>query len=289
VILAFRRLLYILNSIWQEDSNQQQRFRRILLFLAWQVRKRVSSKPIEARLFNGLRMQVWPDCGNSPAALYYVLPNSRPLSFLRANLDGGTFCDIGANVGLVSLLVADKVEHAILFEPSPTPAQRAKNNISINDLKFEVFPLALSDAIGTIEFENLSGASPCNRTIDGFTTSAPTIKVERTTFDNFVIKHNVPTNSIRVVKIDVEGHENSVLRGMVGFLKNQRPKLVMFEYLQRTSIVQTLDIFKQVDYMVFELSEAGPRIATDKVAPLQDLFACPVELASQYGLKPRDE
>jgi predicted RNA methylase len=36
-----------------------------------------------------------------------------------------TFVDVGANVGLVSLLVADKVEHAILFEPNPQ-RQRAK-------------------------------------------------------------------------------------------------------------------------------------------------------------------
>lgn len=287
--MAIRKLLYVLTTIWKEGSNRQQRLRRICIFFVWQFRKRVSSKPIETTLLNGLRVQVWPDCGNSPSALYYALPNSEHLHFLRANLDGGTFLDIGANVGLVSLLVADKVEHAILFEPSPTPAQRAKNNISINDLKFEVFPLALSDATGTIEFENLSGASPCNRTVDGFTTSAPTIKVERITFDDFMRKYNVPAGSIRAVKVDVEGHENSVLRGMVGFLKNQRPKLVMFEYLQRTNIIQTLDIFKQVGYMVFELSEAGPRIANDKVTPMQDLFACPIELASQYGLKGRDE
>jgi FkbM family methyltransferase len=37
---------------------------------------------------------------------------------------------------------------------------------------------------------------------------------------------------IDAVKIDVEGHENSVLRGMKEFLKHHRPKLVMFEYLR---------------------------------------------------------
>ncbi len=282
--MLIRRLLHVLNSIWREESNQQQRVYRICLFLAWQLRKRILGNPVEARLLNGLRVQVWPDCGNSPAALYYSLPNSKYLSFLRANLEGGTFLDIGANIGLVSLLVADKIQHAILFEPNPIAAERARNNISINHLNFDVFSLALSDATGTIEFENAPGVSPCNRTVDGFTTSISTIKVQRTTFDHFLLEHQIPAGTIQAVKIDVEGHENSVLRGMKEFLKTHRPRLVMFEYLARTNIGQTLDIFKQVGYTVFELSANGPRIANDKVAPLQDLFACPTEQASQYGI-----
>ena len=90
---------------------------------------------------------------------------------------------------------------------------------------------------------------------------------------------------IDAVKIDVEGHENSVLRGMKEFLKHHRPKIVMFEYLARTDIVQTLAIFREVGYSVFELSASGtPRIATDNVKPLQDLLACPNEIASEFGI-----
>ena len=38
------------------------------------------------------------------------------------------------NVGLVSLLVADKVEHAVLFEPNPIAVKRAQENLGINRL-----------------------------------------------------------------------------------------------------------------------------------------------------------
>ena len=56
------------------------------------------------------------------------------------------------------------------------------------------------------------------------------------------------------------------------FLKNQRPKLIMFEYLQRTSIADVLTLCKDIDFLVFELSSGGSRIATDRVEPLEDLF-----------------
>jgi hypothetical protein len=66
------------------------------------------------------------------------------------------------------------------------------------------------------------------------------------------------------------------------FLKNQRPKLIM--YLQRTNIADVLSLFKDVDFLVFELSSGGSRIATDRVEPLQDLFACPTEMAALFEI-----
>ena len=68
------------------------------------------------------------------------------------------------------------------------------------------------------------------------------------------------------------------------FFKNQRPPLVMFEYLARTDISQTLKTFDEVGYSVFELLPEGPRIAGEDVTPLQDLFACPSELRKQFGI-----
>ena len=89
---------------------------------------------------------------------------------------------------------------------------------------------------------------------------------------------------IALVKIDVEGHENSVLRGMQKFFTEKRPPLVMFEYLQRTNIEETLRFFEAVGYKVFEVSSNGPVAITSRVEPLQDLFACPVERMPALGV-----
>ena len=86
----------------------------------------------------------------------------------------GILIDVGANVGLVTLLLADKVQHALLFEPNPIAAQRARENPALNRLNFEVHDLALSDKTGTVGFEDEGGVSTCNRTVSGFSSSVPT-------------------------------------------------------------------------------------------------------------------
>jgi FkbM family methyltransferase len=233
-------------------------------------------------LFNGLHFRAYPDCQVSSAVLYARIPNFKCLSFLRKHVERGVLLDIGANVGLISLLLADKIQHAILFEPNPAAAARARENLALNQLGFEVQELALSDQPGLVEIENAGGVDSCNRTVVGFTTSLPTISVRRNTLDRFLEEHGVLPAPISAVKIDVEGHENSVLRGMLGLLGTHRPKLLMFEYLQRTNLVETIELFSRVGYRIIELKAGAPAWATPEVSPLQDLFACPEELAAEF-------
>ena len=101
----------------------------------------------------------------SAAFVYYRVPDLRDVQFLRTQMKGGVFIDIGANVGSLSLLVADRIDHAVLFEPNPVAAARARENIAINNLLFEVHEHVVSDVQGTVEFEDAGGANPCNRTV----------------------------------------------------------------------------------------------------------------------------
>jgi len=246
----------------------------------WQAWKRVVRRPVGMKLFNGIHFRAYPDCGCSSAAFYFRIPNSLHMTFFRSQINGGTLLDVGANVGLASMLLADKVQHAVLFEPNPAAATRARENIKTNGLQFEVHEVALSDATGNILFEDMGGVDTCNRIVDSSATSARTVTVPRTTADTFLARYGSFREPITAVKIDVEGHENSVLRGMREMLRTHRPRIVMFEYLQRTNLKETFDIFGSVDYRIIVLSSRGePSFATPDVAPLQDLFACPCQQA----------
>lgn len=272
---------YVLGLIWHEESNRKQRLKRLFLFFGWQFWKRVVRKPIEVHLFNGMKFRAYPDCQASSAVMYTRIPDSRDILFLRAHIREGTLIDVGANVGLVSLLLADRVQYGLLFEPNPIAAQRARQNLALNGLKFEVHELALSDATGTVEFEDEGGVGTCNRTVVGFSTSLPTRKVQCIQLDEFLAQHPLPY-PISAVKIDVEGHENQVLAGMMRCLRDSRPRLVMFEYLQRTNLRETFRLFEMVGYTVLQLTSKGAGIATLEVPPLQDLFACPNELLQEF-------
>jgi len=279
---SIRSLNYVVGSVWHDESNRQVRLRRLLMAGGWQVWKRLVRTPVVVPLFNGFRFRAYPDCQSSSAVLYTRIPNFKCLSFLRKHIARGILLDIGANVGLISLLLADKIQHAILFEPNPIAAARARENLALNQLSFEVQELALSDQAGVVEIENAGGVDSCNRTVVGFNTSLPTISVPRNSLDNFLAERDALSAPVSAVKIDVEGHENSVLRGMLGFLEKQRPRLVMFEYLQRTNLTETLQLFSRVGYQIMELKAGTPAWVTTQAAPLQDLFACPEELASEF-------
>jgi len=280
-----RDLNYVVSSIWRDESNRDQRLRRLFLFVGWQLWKRSVGAPIIINLFNGLRFIVYPDCVVSAGLIYTRIPDYREITFIRLHIRGGVLIDVGANVGSISMLLGDHIDHAFLFEPNPIAAGRARENLRLNDLHFEVHEVALSDACQDLELEDAGGVDTCNRTVAGFKTSLPTRQVRGLTFDQFLVEHQPPVGPIGLIKIDVEGHENAVLRGMKQCLSSKRPPLIMFEYLARTNLSETLEILQGVGYRVFRLGTEGATPVTHTAAPLQNLFACPVELSSTFGLR----
>jgi FkbM family methyltransferase len=280
-----KNFLYVFRSIWNDPSNHGQRGKRILMFAGWQLWKRIVHLPIVVPTDNRLRFIAYPESDVSAGFIYYRVPDGEDIAFLRSHLRGGVFLDIGANVGSVSLLLADLIDTAILFEPNPVAAARARENIALNRLPFEVHELAISDVEGTVEFEDAGGAAPCNRAVVGFVSQVPTRTVQRVTIDEF-LRGRLELGEIAAVKIDVEGHENSVLRGMKRLLQEGRPKLIMFEYLERTNLSEARALFEGVSYKAFELTANGPAEIQGPVRPLQNLFACPQEIFSAMSKRP---
>jgi FkbM family methyltransferase len=285
VLKVAQSLMYPITNLWNEESNRSERIRRLSTFVGWQLWKRIIRKPITVTLFNGKRFIAYPDCHVSSGVLYTRIPNSRNILFLRKHLSGGTVIDVGANVGSVSLLLADTIEDAILFEPNPVAAARARENVARNQLGFKVYEFALSDTNGEIRFECHGAVDVGGHVVVNAPSSQTATRVVQCiTFDEFLRQHGDPDFPVSLVKIDVEGHENSVLRGMRQFLAEKKPPLVMFEYLQRTNLEETLSFLAGVGYQVFELGPNGPVAATSRVDPLQDLFACPLERMPAIGV-----
>lgn len=275
---ALSDFLTLTREIYSQQSNRGQRYKRLFIFIIWQIWKRTVAKPLTITLFNGYRFRAYPDCSCSSDVMYFRIPDFREVCLLRRLLDGGEMIDIGSNVGMFTLLLADRIDHAILFEPNYLAAQRALDNITINDLDFEVHNIALSDKEGEIFLED-RGVSCTNRIlIDPRQTLFPIQKIRCISLDVFLKNIKTPIKNIAFIKIDVEGHENSVLNGMKWTLANMRPKIIMFEYLQRTNFYETRLIFDSVGYSIFYLDDNDNlKIVSDQPSPLQDLFAMPKE------------
>lgn len=141
--------------------------------------------------------------------------------------DNAVFIDVGANVGAFTeaILSARKNVTAYLFEPVPQYFQwliskfSKFSNVIINNL-------ALSDEKGSfsmwIDTDNLGW----NTMISEKTSSnMQEILIEAIEFDNYVKKNNI--QKIDVIKIDVEGAEFKVLKGMKNTLLSLDKKPVI--------------------------------------------------------------
>ena len=146
---------------------------------------------------------------------------------------GGTVFDIGANVGPITLALADKVGHTggvYSFEPGPVIFGRLVNNLNMNPaLKNVTFPqmLGLSDKEGSLMYYELSHyrGDGVLYPPDGTWEAHESFQVNVTTIDLFASRQDI--RRIDFMKIDVEGMEQAVLRGGLKTISASRPILYL--------------------------------------------------------------
>lgn len=125
------------------------------------------------------------------------------------------FYDIGANIGNYTCFAANVITDGqlVAFEPYPPNVEQLERNLSHNAAvaDIRIFELALSDSSGTMEFTAPDDKGPGL----GTATVHPegnSMTVESVPGDDLVERENIPVPN--VVKIDVEGAEPIVVRGL---------------------------------------------------------------------------
>lgn len=159
--------------------------------------------------------------GNIYTGLYEFEEMAFLLHYLQPE---DVFLDIGANVGVFSLL-ASGVCHANSFavEPVPTTYEQLIQNIHLNALESKVkcLQMGLSDKSGTLEFSLDKGTM--NRVVNNAQNS---VNVPVQTIDTLIKEYNIIP---RLVKIDVEGFEHPVLQGGENLFSNPSCNVIFIE------------------------------------------------------------
>lgn len=139
---------------------------------------------------------------------------------------GDWVLDIGANVGHYSLRLSElvgKSGRVLVFEPVPSTVDLLVSNISRAAYQnLSIFNVAVSnktDLLGMVVPENYPDSKYYRAHISNDTTSLNILSIS---IDSLNISHPV-----KLAKIDVEGHEISVLRGMESLLKRDFPILIV--------------------------------------------------------------
>lgn len=144
---------------------------------------------------------------------------------------GEVAIDVGAHIGYFATVFADAVgpEGAVFaFEPDPDNYQILDRNRSINGFnQIKCKELAVSDQAAELKLHksttNLWGSSLVKKPMHRSEVSVPSAPL-----DQLMDQEKRP---IGLIKIDVEGAELSVLKGMMGLLRRQSvPPAVIMEF-----------------------------------------------------------
>jgi FkbM family methyltransferase len=146
----------------------------------------------------------------------------------RDSLEPGMhIVDIGANVGYFVLIAAQAIgpEGKIYaVEPAPNNFERLKKNLALNTLppEIETYNMAVSDRVGKISFELAQASNHHRLAIEG--SAANCIDVATTTVDELV-----GDRRIDVLRMDTEGSEWVILKGMPRLLASGKPLKIFIE------------------------------------------------------------
>jgi FkbM family methyltransferase len=158
---------------------------------------------------------------------------------LRTLRPGQTVIDVGANIGLHTILMASYVGaegRVIAYEPNPDVGVFLRENIALNwfNDRVTVKPLAVSAEPGRVTLhitERFMGNSSLLQPGEGYFREAPmdttrTLDVDAEPLDAIAEE----LGDVDLVKIDVEGAEHLVLQGMRAMLDRGAVRTVSMEF-----------------------------------------------------------
>lgn len=192
-------------------------------------------QPVVMNWIEGLKLRVYP--GNEVFRALFVRGVYDPNLIVTVNTllhKGGTFIDVGANMGYFSLLASKVVGEdgrILAIEPSSRDFTRLVDNVNINRLE-NITPcrIAISDKKGMTK---LSVACEERSSLNTLGTSFGFKGIEKVavedvntdTIDAIVEKEGI--KSVDVLKIDIEGSEMVALRGAKNTIEKFRPVILL--------------------------------------------------------------
>lgn len=133
------------------------------------------------------------------------------------------FADIGANVGNHTLFMSSRASRIVAFEPFPPVRSRLLDHVRINGLSHvTVLPVALGDTDGTTDFYHVSGHDNAGIGTTVQQRGWSRMEVDRRRGDTLR-----ELNDVDIIKVDVEGAEAAVLKGLSETLRRRRPVILM--------------------------------------------------------------
>jgi FkbM family methyltransferase len=160
--------------------------------------------------------------------------------------------DIGANIGTHALSFSTLVDRVLAFEPNrPVALVCQANALAAGADNIEVFNIALSDRAGTASLSVPRSGNFGWASLEIARPDRPPVAVRTERGDDFIIPRINPGERVVLVKVDVEGHEPSVFKGLTAILQQHRP-VVIFETLSSAHLAACRKVLEPLGYPRFD-------------------------------------
>lgn len=221
-----KSLIWVLNH----PNNRNNKFKTILRLIWWKVNQIFFKFPSIVELKKDVSYIAYPDSSFGGLVVYTRLPEFYEMNYFDNIIEtNDTVIDVGVHMGDYTLLAASNISsgQVLAFEPSKEALRVLSQNIAVNgyNRKVRVYPVVASDKNGNIDFVDNDRSEISH--INFSKTSKSSIKVKTVKIDDVISDESI--KSVKIIKIDVEGAELFVLKGMKESLSKGIIKQMLIE------------------------------------------------------------
>lgn len=206
-----------------------------LRYLRWRLRGSATAR------VSGVSI-VFPIQSGSHSAVGRILgaPHKEPatqqwLAGIAEESPGATLWDIGANIGLFTLLASKLGLKVVAFEPLPASQQMLQLAVAMNGVNDAVIaiPIGLSDLTRIETFYILNASAGISGSSIGFDINSAQYQVMTLAMAGDDLRRMLPERfgSPSAIKIDVDGIESKILSGLRATLVSEELRHIMVEEL----------------------------------------------------------
>jgi FkbM family methyltransferase len=242
---------------------------KIIKAMIFYLKEKITKSPIiinEKIFVNNHHMFIIPnDLGISRELAIYKIHEPLTTSLINKILKNGMVClDVGSNIGYYVLLESElvgKEGKVIGIEPSPINFEYLKKNTDISlNKNIEIYNFAAADENKTLDFvigskSNWSKVLVENEKVQP---GDKLINIQAKQIDAFVREKRY--QKIDFVRMDVEGYEYNLLKGLEEVMKIFKPKLLIEVHKMFLGIDKTKEMFERLKQHGYEAKYLIPRI-----------------------------
>lgn len=211
-------------NVAAHPNSHGHRIRAAANLWIWQVWRRTVKSPVLVSLECGakLRCPAWSKMAGTWVSIGY---HEEELVFLRETIaPEDLFVDVGANIGVYSMVAAARGARVVAFEPFPQAREAFLENVTLNGCadRVTVHPCALSDERSTMTLTTDLESS--NHLVVG---AGSGLTVDVRLLDEVLSNDALSGRRVAIVKVDAEGFDANVLRGARRILTEQKPCVIV--------------------------------------------------------------